>query len=216
MRYAVYFCPAPGSALHAFGNDWLATARVPSIAPERLQVLLADVRRYGWHATLAAPFGLAAHARHEDLHRCVADMAARTPAFALPLQLDTLAGFLALRPSGDAQAIDELAAHCVRNLHALRTPLTQAAWKRRAAALDDTERTLFRQYGYPYVLERYRFHLTLSAPATADEEQALRTYLLPKLGDTACAQIDALTICREPAPGAAFEQVTRLPLRGAT
>ena len=216
MRYAIYFCPAPGSALHAFGNEWLETAQIPAIAPERMQALLADVRRYGWHATLCAPFELAPQASYEELHCLVADMAAHASAFELPLQLDMLAGFLALRPSGNTRAIDELAAQCVRKLQILRAPLTQAAWERRAARLDDTERNLFRRYGYPYVLDRYRFHMTLSAPATAEEEQALRAYLSSKLGGAARAQIDALTVCREPAPGAAFEHVTRLPLRGTT
>lgn len=216
MRYAIYFCPAPGSALHAFGNEWLETAQIPAIAPERMQALLADVRRYGWHATLCAPFELAPHVSYAELHRRVAEVAACTPAFALPLQLDTLTGFLALRPSGDTHAIDELAARCVRQLNALRAPVTQAAWERRAGALDDTERNLFRQYGYPYVLERYRFHMTLAAPATVAEERALRTYLSPHMDRAACARIDALTLCREPAPGAAFEHVTRLSLRGTT
>ncbi|GLQ93150.1 DUF1045 domain-containing protein [Dyella acidisoli] len=215
MRYAVYFCPAPDSALHAFGTEWLATTVVPTIAPERLQVLLADVRRYGWHATLTAPFELASHASYDDLHRRIADIAVYTPAFELPLQLDTLAGFLALRPCGDTQAVDALAAQCVRDLNTLRAPITQAAWERRAETLDDTEHTLFRQYGYPYVLDRYRFHLTLSAPATAEEEQALCAYLLPKLGHAPCARIDALTVCREPIPGAAFEQLVSLPLKAA-
>lgn len=215
MRYAVYFCPAPGSALHELGRDWLATMCVPGISTDRLNVLLADVRRYGWHATLQAPFALATHASYGDLHDHVANIAARMPAFELPLQLDRLAGFLALQPCGDTHQVDALAAQCVRNLNALRAPLDEAAWLRRAGALDDTERALFRQYGYPYVLERYCFHLTLSAPATAAEDQALRTYLLPKLDPAPCAYINALTLCREPASGAAFEQLASLPLRTA-
>lgn len=215
MRYAVYFCPAPDSALHELGCDWLATTCVPGVGTDRLNILLADVRRYGWHATLQAPFALATHASYGDLHEHVTDIAARTQAFELPLQLDRLAGFLALRPCGDTDRVDALAAQCVRDLSALRAPINEAAWQRRAGALDDTERALFRQYGYPYVLERYRFHLTLSAPATAAEEHALRTYLLPKLDPAPRAYINALTLCREPAPGAAFEQLAHLPLRTA-
>lgn len=215
MRYAVYFCPAPGSALHAFGREWLATTHVPGIPSERLHGLLAEVRRYGWHATLSAPFALASHASYDDLHDRVADIAEHTSAFDIPLQLDTLAGFLALRPSGETQAIDALAERCVRDLNSLRAPVTKAAWHRRAATLDDTERALFLQYGYPYVMERYRFHLTLCAPTTEAEEHILRTHVMPEVRGAQLASIDALTLCREPAPGASFEPIARLPLRSA-
>jgi 2'-5' RNA ligase len=212
MRYAVYFCPAAGSGLDAFGREWLATAAVPGIAPAALQSLLADVRRYGWHATLRAPFALADTASYDDLRRNVVEMAQQHDAFALRLRLDQLAGFLALRPADDETAINALAERCVRALNALRAPLSDAMLQRRAAGLDDVELHLLNQYGYPYVLERYRFHLTLSAPASHPEEQALRAWLSSKMATLPAAQVDALTICRESAPGKDFEQLERIPL----
>jgi hypothetical protein len=214
MRYAVYFCPAAGSGLDAFGREWLATTAVPGIEPARLGALLVDVRRYGWHATLSAPFALADGQHYEDLRRNVAGIAAHALPFELPLGLDQLAGFLALRPSGDEAAINALAACCVRDLHALRAPLSDAAQQRRAAGLDDVERCLLHQFGYPYVLERYRFHMTLSARTTQAEERALYAWLSPKLATLPPAQIDALTICGESEPGKDFEQLERIPLGG--
>jgi hypothetical protein len=126
MRYAVYFCPAEGSGLHAFGRDWLATETIPGIAPERLRELLINVRRYGWHATLTAPFALATNASYDDLHQKLIPIAQHVEPFELPLALDTLGGFLALRPSGDQTAINNLAERCVRELNPLRAPLTDA------------------------------------------------------------------------------------------
>jgi 2'-5' RNA ligase len=214
MRYAVYFCPAGGSGLGAFGREWLATTAVPGIEPASLRALLVEVRRYGWHATLSAPFALAEGQRYEDLRRKVADIAARMAPFELPLVLDRLAGFLALRPSGDEAAINALAGYCVRDLHALRAPLSDAAQQRRAAGLDEVELGLLHQFGYPYVLERYRFHMTLAARAAAAEERALYAWLSPKLATLPPAQIDALTLCRENEPGQDFDQLERIPLSG--
>jgi hypothetical protein len=212
MRYAVYFCPAAESALGTFGRDWLATTRIPGIAENRFQALMADVRRYGWHATLSAPFELAQNADDAALHRKVAEVAQSFASFDLPMRIDVLNGFLALRPSADETKVNALAERCVRDLNPLRAPVTKAAWDRRAKGLDDVERLLFEAFGYPYVLDRFRFHMTLSAPATGDEEQALRSYLQPRLAGCTVARIDALTICREKETGANVEPLARIAL----
>ncbi|MBE1162165.1 DUF1045 domain-containing protein [Dyella acidiphila] len=212
MRYAVYFCPAAGSELELFGQEWLTTASLPGIDAARLHALLADVRRYGWHATLSAPFELADEAGYDDLREHVLEIARASSAFELPLKLEPLSGFLALRPAADESAINALAERCVRHLNLLRAPLSDAAWQRRVNGLDETERRLFRQFGYPYVLERYRFHITLTAPATPQEEHVLCTWLSSKAATLPPAQIDALTLCRESAPGSNFEQLERIAL----
>lgn len=212
MRYAVYFCPAAGSELDAFGRQWLSADSVPGVAPERFRALTANVRRYGWHATLCAPFALAPSANYEDLRRIAVDIAQQASAIELPLQLNRLGAFLALRPSIDESSVKALAEQCVLHLNALRAPGSEEAWQRRAPHLDEIERALFRHYGYPYVLDRYRFHMTLSAPASDAEEQALRDWLAPRLAKLVRAHVDALTICLEPAPGQPFEEIERIPL----
>jgi hypothetical protein len=212
MRYAVYFCPAEGSGLDVFGRKWLATEDVPRIAPERLKTLRAKMRRYGWHATLCAPFALAQHASYEDVHERVVDIARRFMPFELPLRLDHLGAFLALRPHGDQTDIQALADVCVQELNALRAPLTEEVWQRRATHLDDVELALYRQFGYPYVRERYRFHMTLSAPASDAEEQALREWLSREPTSNLTAHIDAVTICCEKESGGDFEPVARIVL----
>lgn len=213
MRYAVYFCPGEDSALDTLGREWLAAEHVPGIAAERLRALTVNVRRYGWHATLCAPFALAESASYEDLRREVADIARRISVIELPLHLDKLSRFLALRPSVDEQTVKVLSEHCVRHLNALRAPSTEAARQRRAPYLDGTELALFRQFGYPYVLDRYRFHMTVSAPAGDVEEQAIREWFAPRLVNGLAARIDALTVCCEKAPDRPFEQIERIPLR---
>lgn len=212
MRYAIYYCPAPDSALGRFGAAWLDGMELPGISAPRRDELLADARRYGWHATLRAPFALAQGHDHADLCRVLVKVAREHAAFALPLRLDRLAGFLALRPAGGSDAIDALAAACLHATGTLRAPLTAEAQRKRAAGLDAVELAHLLDYGYPYVLDRYRFHMTLAAPAAAAEEHAMQAWLAPRAIELAPAPIDALTICRERSPGAAFEVVERIAL----
>lgn len=212
MRYAIYYCPAADSALGRLGAEWLAGVAVPGLGPVRRDELLADARRYGWHATLRAPFALGHGHGYGDLCSALVKVAREHAAFALPLRLERLAGFLALRPAGNAAAIDTLACACLKATEALRAPLAAEALRQRAAGLDAVERAYLQQYGYPYVLDRYRFHMTLAAPATSAEEQAMRGWLAPRAAALPPAAIDALAICREPSPGAAFELVERIAL----
>ena len=70
-RYAAYFAPAIGSAWWEAGSHWLGrcAARgqplpqpaIDGMPPARQQALTAAPRRYGWHATLKAPFALPSH-----------------------------------------------------------------------------------------------------------------------------------------------------------
>jgi hypothetical protein len=214
MRYAIYFCPAVDTALGRLGRDWLATHTIelPGMSAERRDALLADVRRYGWHATIRAPFSLAENVTYDDLHQAVAALAKTLTPFALPLQINRLADFLALRPSGDCAKLHALAATCVEALMPLCAPLSDEALQRRSAGLDVDELALLQRYGYPYVLDRYRFHLTLSAPAAAHEEHAMCKWLEPRVAELPLTQIDALSICREAKPGAPFELLERIPL----
>lgn len=213
MRYAIYYCPAPDSELDQLGRRWLATRDLPGMASGRLNELLSDVRRYGWHATLHAPFALAAGASYDDLRQLVVAIAQRAMRFALPLQLDRLAGFLALRPTGTQDAIHALAAACLQALEPVRAPVSEAVIQRRAHGLDATGLALLQRYGYPYVLDRYRFHMTLSAPASAHEEQVMHDAWAPLMTSLSSAKIDALSICREVSPGADFELIEWVPLR---
>lgn len=217
MRYAIYYCPADNSELGQFGSTWLAQngAGLPVLDVERTDALLADVRRYGWHATLRAPFELSEGASYAALRDAVTTVAAVTPAFELPLQLGRLAGFLALRPRGTAVAVDALAAACLHALEPLRAPLPMEVFQRRVLGIDATERQLLQRYGYPYVLDRYRFHMTLSAPAAGFEEQRLRDWLAPRIAALGAARVDALAICGELSPGTSFNVIERIALQGA-
>ncbi len=216
MRYAVYFCPAPASALAALGRDWvsreLAAQGIPGIALSRWNAMLADVRRYGWHATLRSPFTLSPDVDLNDLRRALQAVARSHAPFNLTLRYARLAGFPALRPLGECRAANALAAACIEAVEPLRLPLAENDFQRRASGLDAIETHYLGRYGYPYVFERYRFHMTLSAPASVEEERALQRWLSLRASMLPTARIDALTLCVESSPGAAFEPLERIAL----
>ncbi|WP_267225084.1 DUF1045 domain-containing protein [Dyella silvae] len=220
MRYAIYFCPAPASALASLGRDWLSPGMTPNGIPgiplNRWNALLSDVRRYGWHATLRSPFTLSPDADLHDLRRVMRDVARAHAPIHLTLRCTRLAGFLALRPVGDCRAINALANACVEAVEPLRLPLAEHDFQRRASELDAIETHFLGRYGYPYVFERYRFHMTLSSPASVDEERALQRWLSIRAAMLPAARIDALTLCVETSPGAAFEPLERVTLNKAS
>ncbi|HEY8357834.1 MAG TPA: DUF1045 domain-containing protein [Ramlibacter sp.] len=173
-RYAIYHAPPIGSPWWRFGAGWLGRDEArdvplthPALAgvpPERLAALTAQPRRYGFHATLKAPFRLRKGISESMLLQRVAGLAGLLRAAPLgPLLPVWMEGFIALTPVPRQDAVDALAERCVRDLDDLRAPMTDAELARRHPhRLDPRGRELLAQYGYPHVLERFRFHMTLS------------------------------------------------------
>lgn len=180
-RYAIYYAPQPG----AFADrtaEWLgwdmqrgqavAQPDLPGL-PRPLVDLTGDPRKYGFHGTVKAPFRLAEGAI--GLQRAVMDLAATLAPVTLPgLKLHRIGGFLALVPDGDETALKALAFAVVRGLDAFRAPLNEAEIaKRRPDRLSPRQRVLLEAWGYPYVDEEFRFHLTLSDKLDEVEGAAL-------------------------------------------
>jgi len=225
-RYAVYFAPAPGSTWWEAGSHWLgrcaatnAVLEQPAIEglPAELQrQLTAEPRRYGWHATLKAPFSLAEGVSLDALRTALQALASELCAFDLPpLQVCRLGSFLALCPDGDLGAINAVARACVTGLHPLAAPLSsdELARRRRKGSLSEQEDALLVRWGYPYVLERYRFHLTLTgelnrvAGETVQRFERAAQHIFAGL--PAC-RFDSLALYVEPMPGADFVLLERM------
>jgi hypothetical protein len=91
------------------------------------------------------------------------------------LELVTLEGFLALIPAAPSADLQDLAAEVVRALDPYRAPLSPAEIARRRPELLTTrQRELLGIYGYPYVMEQFQFHLTLSGALAADQTAQAR------------------------------------------
>jgi hypothetical protein len=79
------------------------------------------------------------------------------------------------------------------------------------------QRELFLSWGYPYVLEDFRFHLTLGDPLVGLEERDGRPGELKRLlegGPLESLTIDRLTLLRQEDLDQPFEPASVIPLSG--
>lgn len=221
-RHAVYFAPAHGSPWWRFGAGWLGRDErddldLPQPAPpgfdaSRLHALTAEPRRYGFHATLKAPFRLREGADEAVLRTRLAALASRLRPLPLgrlvPVWMDS---FVALVPAQRDAALEALAARCVTDLDDLRAPLRAAELaRRRPEALDERGRRLLADYGYPHVLERFRFHMTLTGPVDIHLAGRLVPHLAPRIADLNLAHppvLDRLCLFHQAAPDRPFVRV---------
>src|SRR5215469_8989376 len=180
-RYAIYWAPPDDSVLARIGAAWLGRDAVTDRALPRptvvgfddatLAALTAEPRRYGLHATLKPPFGLATAATVSALEAALTEFAAASD--------------------------DEVA-------------------RRNAAGLTPAQRANLRRWGYPYVMEEFRFHVTLTGPL----EPATGNRLVPVLSalfaevTAAPLAIDALALFVEPGRGQPFRLRRRFALGG--
>ena len=177
-RLALYFAPPPGplarTAAHWLGRDAVSGAQIDPPHP-LLSALATSARRYGFHATLKAPFRLAEGLTEPDLIDALHRFAARhRPVQVEALRVASLDGFLALVPEGDTAALDSLAAQVVTAFDLFRAPMTDAERARRQPdRLSIRQRALLDAYGYPFVLDEFRFHMTLTDRLDATQHAEL-------------------------------------------
>ncbi|APX25697.1 MAG: phosphonate metabolism protein [Rhodobacteraceae bacterium] len=222
-RFAVYHAPAPGP-LATFCAGWLGhdpvtgqTCPHPEIPglPRPVDEITATPRKYGFHGTLKPPFRLTGP--RGALEADLAALAARLSPVEMPgLSLTRLGSFLALTPEGDTAPLAQLAAQVVRSLDGHRQPPQPAELeRRRQARLTPRQEENLLRWGYPYVMDDFRFHLTLTGKLSrAEAEQtaeALRPVLAPLLPRP--FRVDALCLFGEAADGR-FHQLARYPLGG--
>ncbi len=120
-------------------------------------------RRYGFHATLKPPFRLVDDETPESLFTALSEFAHERNAFALPrLRVGDLGDFLALRAEDECAQLDSLAEDCVVKFDRFRQRPSKAEFARRSRRLNARQRDLLEQWGYPYVLDQWRFHMTLT------------------------------------------------------
>jgi hypothetical protein len=222
-RYAIYAVPGTGPAdtvgalLRERAEQWLGrsacadpvTGGIPvGWTRAGVDAMTASARRYGFHGTLKPPFRLAEGRALEDLDAALARFAARTAAAVIPqLSLAHLSGFFALVPGAKAPGLHALADAVVMAFDDFRAPPSDAEIaRRRPAALTARQLELLTAWGYPYVLDEFRFHLTLTDRIRQDQraeaERALSDWFAPVLG--ASVPVEALALFTEAAPGASF------------
>jgi len=211
LRHAIYFVPSVDDALWAFGNAWLGRdPETGASLPLRADAVasIAEPRRYGFHATLKPPFALAIGATESTFEDALDAFARERRPFDAPgLVVARIGRFVALVPGGPAPDLHALADDCVRMFDRFRAPPTPEETARRLRAdLSPRQRALLDRWGYPYVFEEYRFHMTLTGPLETDPlievEARLRGLSAPALGPTLAVREIAHFV--EPEPGADF------------
>ena len=223
-RYAIYFAPAPETPLwrtasRIIGRD-AATGEslpFPDLAPcdaDDWADITVDPRRYGFHATLKAPFELAPDRDETLLVETARAFAATRRSFAVAdLGVATLKSFVALVPATRNRDLDALAADCVVAFEPFRAPLTPAERARRVAGLTDPRHVAsVDRWGYPWVFEDFRFHMTLTGSLAEDRRDEIRDALSSLLGETARPLlVDAICIYVQPRRDGPFGILERLP-----
>lgn len=217
-RYALYITPA-GETWAEFAKTWLeaSLADMPRLSLP-LPEITATPRRYGLHGTIVPPFHLS------DLRGGVAELSSRAATFCAVrspvttggLALSQLGRFLALTLQDDSPALHDLANKALELCDPFRAPLTQADLDRhRANGLSPTQDALLRRWGYPYVRESFRFHITLTSKLPKRELPAIRELLDARLAPLLPEPwvVDHLSLMGEDADGC-FHVIERFPLGG--
>lgn len=191
-RYAIYYAPPPGP-LAEFGARWLGWDSeagdvaghpvVPGL-PRPVAEITERPRKYGFHGTLKPPFRLAGGCEVADLHAAMEALAPQLAPVRLEgMRLARLGRFVALVPEGPVEGLARLAATLVEALDGFRAaPSAEELTRRRAGGLTPRQDENLRRWGYPYVMEEFRFHLTLSGPLPEAEGEAVVAALAAPLG----------------------------------
>ena len=227
-RVAIYFTPPRGSRLAVFAASWLgrdvATAQdVPRCSIAGIDVAVHETittspRRYGFHATLKAPFELAAGCSLEDVHHALASLVAGRPQIKGPaLKFGDLFGFLALTLAEPSPEIDRLAGECVEVVERFRAPLSEEdIARRREADLTPRQDELMQLWGYPYVFDEFLFHMTLTEHLAEAERQRVMAALAPHVSPfcETPLMVDGLSLVAQAERTAPFVVIDRFELRG--
>jgi putative phosphonate metabolism protein len=229
-RYAIYFVAAPDSDLYRFGSailgyDCYTGDDLPfpddlAVDRETWRTLTEEPRRYGFHATLKAPFRLAPARGEAELARAFHDFAASPQAVArFAPQVRLLGAFTAIVPRAPCATVVALANLCTTGFDRFRAPMPDDERARRiAAGLSGREVQNLDRWGYPYVFEDFRFHMTLTGrlpPERRDDVPALlRQSFARRCGDGPLV-VDRLGLFKQDDARARFRVLAHVPLNKA-
>ncbi|MDW9782447.1 DUF1045 domain-containing protein [Sinorhizobium meliloti] len=220
-RYALYFTPPPGHPLTLAGDRWLRRGVSDLCLPLGMRdakshpSLIEEPRRYGFHATLKAPFRLKPGTSRPELILAIEEFVrSQWPCPVGLLRIAKLGNTFALKPRCPTPFARSFASRVVSAFDRFRAPLDSWELNRRLQpALDDVETTHLVMWGYPYVFERYDFHMTLTGPVEPREHGTVQRCLEAVFGSALDDDfaIDSITLCEQENPDSDFVAVRRFP-----
>lgn len=182
-RFAIYYIPDAASRLYRFGAAVLGydcrtgqAIDFPPGAPSAWANAVRAPQVYGFHATLKPPFRLRGGRTRGELESALDDFAAAHRTIDLGrVEVASLGPFVALTPAALSLELNDFAAACVRDFDGFRASMPEDERSRRLVpGLTPRQKMHLDRWGYPYVLDDFRFHMTLSGPlAEPDLTQAL-------------------------------------------
>ena len=226
-RYAVYFAPGAETPLWETGCCWLGRdsrtgqslpqPAVEGFSASQIAALTASPRLYGFHATLKPPFRLVQERTRTQLEHALSELAARSNSFVFPrFAVGQLDGFLVLHEEESSPQTHVLADACVVELDGFRRAAgNDELARRRARGLSARQEQLLAQFGYPFVLDQFRFHMTLTERLPPDDANRLRPWLAEYMSGAlaAPARCDDLCLFVQERPGQAFRLLQRFPFK---
>jgi putative phosphonate metabolism protein len=175
-RYAIYYIP--DLPLFQIGSDWLGwnsiTGQETTLSADHRRITDRP-RKYGFHATVKPPFSLASNSTQGDLQDAFQTFCATvSPATGGTLKISRLGRFLAMTQDVQSNEMTELAASTVSHFDKFRAPLSDNdIEKRRQRRLTPQQHALMLRWGYPYVMQEFKFHMTLTGPLAPNEIDAI-------------------------------------------
>jgi putative phosphonate metabolism protein len=174
VRYAIYFTPSKNDALTEKASRWLgrnAFSGEHYRDHQDFADVTAEPRRYGFHATLKAPFELSETHGEAELLTAFHAFAATRHAFDIPkVVVGALGPFFAIVPQDTYQPLQDFAADVVDYFEPFRAPLSESdIARRRPQKLTERQRQNLSRWGYPHVMDDFRFHMTLTGPVIEDD-----------------------------------------------
>lgn len=227
-RYAVYFVPPSSSRLYRYGSSILGYDSYTGNSvgfPDGFgsgavnwNELTETPRRYGFHATLKAPFFLAPSCTEQQLVNALrnfAELGHVVHSFAPAVR--AIADFIAVVPKEPEASLHALAASCTTLFDAYRAPISpQERARRLASGLSQSQVQNLDRWGYPFVLSEFRFHMTLTGAVPQGRKQAVLAELLDVFHDVKvepAMTIDRLALMKQETPQAPFRVLDEVELK---
>lgn len=227
QRYALYYAPATDAPLWRAATEWLgrdpadpqATGQqIAGIDRAVLDSNSVSANRYGFHATIKAPMALAEGVSLGELEAALSEYGAVTAPVSIGrLRPALIEGFLALLPEVQTPELTAFAATVVEAFDRFRAPMGAAERERRmkGGGLTARQAELLERFGYPYVQEEFRFHMTLTDRLAAELREpmqaAAEAHFGPMLADE--VMLDRLVVFGEPQAGAPFVRMSEFELK---
>src|SRR6266700_6339337 len=226
QRYAIYYAPARDTVLDRFGAQLLGydawtggELSFPDFAVQAApdwRELTSDPRKYGFHATLKAPLSLAPGRTEAELLAACASFAERPrPIPVIKPVVDAISGFIAVIPAERSIGLDRLAADSVSSFDGFRAPLTpEDRARRNPSALTSRQRDHLDRWGYPYVMEDFRFHMTFTGRLDAARREPVLAMLRQRFSEIGIVQlaIDRIALFRQDNATSCFRIIGQWPL----